>query len=371
MIAIREIATLFLKLGLTGFGGPAAHIAMMRQEVVIKRGWMTEEHFLDLLGATNLIPGPNSTEMAIHIGYDKGGWKGLLVAGLCFMLPAVLITGVFAWLYRQYGQLPEVQPFIYGIQPAIISIIIAAVYPLARKSAKNSFLILLSILVFAGALCGISELYLMFGAGLVAIGRESLIRSKNIPGVAPFAILPWMVNHSSFVANAQLFWICLKIGSILYGSGYVLFAFLDTELVATGMLTRHQLMDAITVGQLTPGPVFSSVTFVGYQVNGISGAIYATLAIFLPSFIFVALLKPIMALIKKVAVFTVFLDAVNVASVALIAAMCITMAKAAVGDWRTIFIMVVSCFLLFRFKQLNSIYIIIGGALIGYLLQLI
>ena len=371
MISIKEIAALFLKLGITGFGGPAAHIAMMRQEVVVKKGWMTEEHFLGLLGATNLIPGPNSTEMAIHIGYDKGGWKGLLAAGLSFILPAVLITGIFAWLYRKYGQLPEVQPFIYGIQPAIISIIIAAVYPLAKASIKTTFLAVLAVAVLLGTLLGVSELYLMFGAGLLTLGKALAGRSKPMNSFAPLAALPWLTDHTTSITILQLFWICLKIGAILYGSGYVLFAFLDTELVSTGILTRHQLMDAITVGQITPGPVFSSVTFIGYQINGTTGAVIATIAIFLPSFVFVALLRPLMKVIRKFSAFSAFLDAVNVASVALVAGMCITMGKAAIADWRTLCITMLSGFILFRFRQLNSVYVVAGGALLGYLLQLI
>lgn len=369
MVAIKDIAVLFLKLGITGFGGPAAHIAMMRQEVVFKRQWMTEAHFLDLLGATNLIPGPNSTEMAIHIGYDKGGWKGLLVAGLCFILPAVLITGVFAWLYRKYGQLAEVQPFIYGIKPAIISVIIAAVYPMAKKSIKTTFLALLAIAVFTAALLGVYELYLMLGAGLLALLRDRAARDKTLKGLAPVTVLGWMTDPYAAVTNMRLFWICLKIGAVLYGSGYVLFAFLDEELVARGILTSQQLIDAITVGQFTPGPVFSSVTFIGYQINGMAGAICATIAIFLPSFIFVALLKPVMAAAKKHTGISVFLDGVNVAAVALIGAMCLHMAKVSAGEWNTMLIMLISAVCLFLFPRLNSVFVVIGGAALGYLLQ--
>ncbi|MGJ1417913.1 chromate transporter, partial [Sphingobacterium multivorum] len=225
-IQIKEIAKLFLKLGFIGFGGPAAHIAMMQQEVVVKRKWMSEQHFLDLLGATNLIPGPNSTEMAIHIGYDKGGWKGLIFAGLCFILPAVFITGIFAWLYQQYGQLPEVQPFIYGIKPAIIAIIIGAVFPLAKKSVKSTFLAVVGILVLVLSLFGISEIYLMFGAGLLAMALYYLQDTKNtLQSFIPLAFLQIAQSPLLSETNTKLFWIFLKIGAILYGSGYVLFAF--------------------------------------------------------------------------------------------------------------------------------------------------
>ena len=295
---LKDIARLFLKLGIIGFGGPAAHIAMMQDEVVTKRKWLSEQHFLDLIGATNLIPGPNSTEMAIHIGHEKGGWKGLLVAGLCFILPAVFITGIFAWLYKQYGKLPEVQPFIYGIKPAIIAIILGAIFPLAKKSLKSTELIFIGLLVLLGSLFNINEIYLMFGAGLFALLLAYVRNNKqnNINSFLPVALLQITNTTILSATNANLFWIFLKIGAILYGSGYVLFAFLDTELVSTGLLTRQQLIDAIAVGQFTPGPVFSSVTFIGYQINGFSGAIVSTIAIFLPSFIFVALLNP---LVKK------------------------------------------------------------------------
>lgn len=371
-IQIKEIAKLFLKLGFIGFGGPAAHIAMMQQEVVVKRKWMSEQHFLDLLGATNLIPGPNSTEMAIHIGYDKGSWKGLIVAGLCFILPAVFITGIFAWLYQQYGQLPEVQPFIYGIKPAIIAIIIGAVFPLAKKSVKSTFLAVVGILVLVLSLFGISEIYLMFGAGLLAMALYYLQDTKNtLQSFIPLAFLQIAQSPLLSETNTKLFWIFLKIGAILYGSGYVLFAFLDTELVATGLLTRQQLMDAIAVGQFTPGPVFSSVTFIGYQINGLSGAVISTIAIFLPSFILVALLNPLMKKMRQSKGLSIFLDAVNVASVAIIAAICLTMGKETITDWRTILIAMISAIVVFKFKKINSAFVVIGGALLGYLFNLI
>ncbi|WP_291285276.1 chromate efflux transporter [Flavobacterium sp.] len=367
---LKDIAKLFLKLGIIGFGGPAAHIAMMQDEVVIKRKWFTEQHFLDLVGATNLIPGPNSTEMAIHIGHEKGGWKGLIIAGLCFILPAVFITGFFAYLYKQYGQIPEVQPFIYGIKPAIIAIILGAIFPLAKKSLKSAELIIIGLLVLAGALLSIYEIYLMFGAGFLALLLAYLRNSKqnNINGFLPFTLLQITNTVPLSVANANLFWIFLKIGAILYGSGYVLFAFLDTELVSTGFLTRQQLIDAIAVGQFTPGPVFSSVTFIGYQINGWSGAIVSTIAIFLPSFAFVALLNPIVKKMRNSKLFSAFLDAVNVASVAIIIAACFDMGKETITDWRTVLIAVLSITIAFGYKKLNSAFVVLGGSLLGYLL---
>ncbi len=369
---LLDIAKLFLKLGIIGFGGPAAHIAMMQQEVVVKRKWLSDQHFIDLIGATNLIPGPNSTEIAIHIGHEKGGWKGLLVAGLCFILPAVFITGIFAFLYKTYGQLPEVQPFIYGIKPAIIAIILGAVFPLAQKSLKSKELILIGVIVLICALLSINEIYLMFGAGLLALFL-AFIRNKqnNLGSFIPISLLQITQLSVVAVGNSKLFLIFLKIGAILYGSGYVLFAFLDTELVSTGILSRAQLIDAIAVGQFTPGPVFSSVTFIGYQINGISGAAVSTLAIFLPSFVFVAVLNPLVKKMRNSKLFSTFLDAVNVASVAIIVAVCVEMGRDTLSDWRTVLIALLSILIAFGYKKINSAFVVLGGSLMGYLLSIL
>jgi chromate transporter len=370
---ISEIAKLFLRLGFTAFGGPAAHIAMMQQEVVIRRNWFSEQHFLDLVGATNLIPGPNSTEMAMHIGRERAGWRGLIVAGICFIMPAVLITGAFAWLYKSYGQLPEVQPFIYGIKPAIIAVILAAIYPLGKKSIKNFFLLALGVLVLVLALLDVNEVLLLFGAGLVALLMTIVFNhgTKSFKTIIPFHFLQITSFDLLAVTNTHLFWVFLKIGAILYGSGYVLFAFLDTELVSAGILTRQQLVDAIAVGQFTPGPVFSSVTFIGYQINGSSGAIISTIAIFLPSFFFVALLNPLVKKMRDSTYFSTFLDAVNVASVAIIAAVCYFMGRETINDWRTMTIAVISLIIVFSFRHINTAWIVLGGALAGYLLSLV
>ncbi len=371
---LKEIAKVFLKLGVIGFGGPAAHIAMMQAEVVTKRKWLSDQEFLDLVGATNLIPGPNSTEMAIHIGHEKGGWRGLLIAGVCFIIPAVLITGCFAWLYKEYGQLPEVKPFIYGIKPAIIAIILGAIVPLAKKSIKTLTLLAIGFVALVGSLFHVHEIALIFGAGIIAIFL-SYVRSEEagnkLKNFLPLTIL-YVVNvTTTSVTNANLFWIFLKIGAILYGSGYVLFAFLDTELVTTGILSRQQLIDAIAVGQITPGPVFSSVTFIGYQINGFIGAIISTVAIFLPSFAFVAFLNPLVKRMRTSKTFSTFLDAVNVASVAVIVAVCYEMGKASIVDWRTSLLALLSIAITFRFRKVNSAFIVLGGALLGYLLLLI
>ncbi|MDM1534459.1 chromate efflux transporter [Myroides marinus] len=371
-VHLKELAKVFSKLGIIGFGGPAAHIAMMREEVVVKKQWMDEQHFLDLLGATNLIPGPNSTEMAIHIGYDKAGWKGLIIAGLCFILPAIFITGILAYFYKTYGQLPQVQPFIYGIKPAIIAVIIGAIFPLAKKSIKSLFLALLGLIVFIASLIGINEIILMFGAGLLAylLFYFNTKSHNTIQSIMPLTFLTFFQDTCFTTTNMNLFWVFLKIGSILYGSGYVLFAFLDSELVNTGILSKQQLIDAIAVGQFTPGPVFSSVTFIGFQINGILGALISTLAIFLPSFILVALLKPLIKKLRNSKGLSVFLDAVNIASVALILAVCFTMSKDTLTNWQTLFIAFISSIIVFKFKKINSAFIVLGGALLGYMLAL-
>jgi chromate transporter len=371
---LKEVAALFLKLGIIGFGGPAAHIAMMREEVVVKKKWLEEQHFLDLIGATNLIPGPNSTEMAIHIGHERAGWKGLIVAGFCFIVPAVLITGIFAWLYKDYGQLPEIQPFLYGIKPAIIAIILGAIFPLAKKSLKTVQLGIIGCIVLLLALLQFNEIMLLFGAGFLALFWNSLT-NKNASTKEniwiPLMLFP--ISKTTLLAptNFNLFLIFLKIGAILYGSGYVLFAFLDAELVAKGLLTRTELIDAIAVGQFTPGPVFSSVTFVGYQINGISGAFISTLAIFLPSFAFVALLNPLVKKMRNSKPFALFLDAVNVASIAIIVAICYELGRDTITDWRTIVIALLSIVLVFKYKKINSAFVVLGGALVGYLLMIV
>lgn len=371
---LKEVAKLFLKLGIIGFGGPAVHISMMLEEVVVKKKWLSEQHFLDLIGATNLIPGPNSTEMAIHIGHERAGWKGLIVAGICFILPAVLITGFFAWLYKEYGQLPELKPFLYGIKPAIIAIILSAIFPLAKKSLKTVQLAIIGSVVLVLSLLHYNEIFILFGAGIVALFLHTLKNNdSDIKTNSLFPLAFFSVSKTTLVTttNLNLFLIFLKIGAILYGSGYVLFAFLDAELVSKGLLTRTQLIDAIAVGQFTPGPVFSAVTFVGYQINGISGAVISTIAIFLPSFIFVAILNPLVKKMRNSKPFSVFLDAVNVASIAIIVSICYQLGKETITDWRTILIATISILIAFNYKKINSALIVLGGSILGYLLTFI
>ena len=368
---LAEVAKLFLKLGVIGFGGPAVHIALMEEEVVRKRAWMTGEHFLDLVSATNLIPGPNSTEMTMHIGHERAGLKGLVVAGCCFIIPAVIITAVFAWAYQQYGRLPQVQPFIYGIKPAIIAVVVSLMIGLGKKALKSIELAIIGLLAAIAVIIGFNEIYVLFAAGLAGIIIH-LIKTagKTANGILPFVLL--QLSGSSFnIPDYKLFWIFLKIGSILYGSGYVLFAFLDAELVSKGLLTKQQLIDAIAVGQFTPGPVFSSATFIGWQIGGIGGAIAATTGIFLPSFLFVAFLNPLIPKLRNSEVMSAFLDTINIVSIAIILSVIIEMGKVTLLDWRTILIAVLSFIVTFYFKKLNTAFIILGGAVMGYLLTLV
>lgn len=365
---LSEVAKLFLKLGIIGFGGPAVHIALMKEAVVKKRKWLTEEHFLDLVGATNLIPGPNSTEMTMHIGHERAGWKGLVVAGCCFIIPAVIITALFAWLYQKYGQLPDVQPFIYGIKPAIIAVVISLMIDLGKRAIKSVTLAFIGLAAAIAVLAGLNEIVVLFGGGFLGI-LVYLIKTtgKTANGIFPFVLLQIPALDLS---NFKIFLTFLKIGSILYGSGYVLFAFLDAELVAKGLLTKQQLVDAIAVGQFTPGPVFSSATFIGWQIGGATGAIAATIGIFLPSFLFVALLNPLIPRLRKSRIMGAFLDTVNVVSVAVILSVIIEIGRITLLDWKTILIACISFMVTFYFKKLNTAFVIFGGAMLGYILTL-
>lgn len=366
---LYEVAKLFLKLGAISFGGPAAHIAMMEDEVVRKKKWMSHEHFLDLIGVTNLIPGPNSSEMAMHCGHERAGWKGLLVAGICFIVPAVLITSIFAWLYKNYGQLPDVAPFIFGIKPAVIAIIASALLGLGKKALKNIELGILGTITLVACLAGINEIAALFGSGALGIILYLLKKEKTHTHIfVPFTVLsasPTNIDH------LKLFLIFLKVGAVLYGSGYVLFAFLDAELVTKGFLTRQVFMDSIAVGQFTPGPILSTATFLGWQLNGFFGAILATIGIFLPSFLFVLFLNPIVPKLRKSQLISAFLDAINIASVAIILATCIKMGKHTITDWRSTIIALMSFVLIFFFKKLNSVFVVLSGAILGYFLMLV
>ncbi|MEM7086403.1 MAG: chromate efflux transporter [Bacteroidota bacterium] len=371
---LKEVALVFFKLGCFAFGGPAAHIAMMEDAVVAKRQWMSRQHFLDLVGATNLIPGPNSTEMTMHCGHERAGVPGLIVAGACFIFPAVLITGVLAYLYVAYGTLPEVQPFVQGIQPAVLAIIASAVLKLGKKAIKNWELAILGAAVLVTSLLGINEVIaLLLGGfvGLVYFIMKQKMLSENLHSTAPFLVLLFAEKTIAKLATLKILWTFLKVGSILYGSGYVLFAYLDAELVSTGLLTRPELMDAIGIGQFTPGPVLSTATFIGYQMGGFWGAIAATLGIFLPSFLFVWMLNPLVPRMRKSKWFGYFLDSVNVAAVAVMISVLFVMSTETLTQWQSVVIALISGILVFGFKRVSVVWVIIIGAALGYLLHLI
>ncbi|MDB0599601.1 chromate efflux transporter [Tenacibaculum maritimum] len=371
---LKEIAFVFFKLGCIAFGGPAAHIAMMEEEVVQKRKWISRQHFLDLMGATHLIPGPNSTELTMHCGYQRGGILGVFVAGISFIFPAVIITGVFAWLYVSYGKLPEIIPFIYGIKPAVLVIIAMAILKLGKKAVKGYELTLLGILVILAALLGCNEVVVLLVAG--GIGtiyfhlKKQQFTQKNHLIVLPLFLLK-VSSIPKIVLSSSIFWSFLKVGAILYGSGYVLFAYLDAELVSNGLLSRQELIDAIAIGQLTPGPVLSTATFIGYQLNGISGAIAATIGIFLPSFIFVLILNPLVDKMRASKILSYFLDSVNVAAVAIMLVVLVKMGYSSLISYREFIILGVSVLLIYKIKKMNSIWLVPIGAIIGYLLTFI
>ena len=370
---LKQVAAVFFKLGLFAFGGPAAHIAMMEHEVVTKRAWMTREHYLDLIGATNLIPGPNSTEMTMHCGYQRAGKKGLFIAGISFIFPAVFITAILGYLYVLYGALPQVQPFIKGIQPAVIVIIASAVIKLGKKAVKNWELALLGTLFLAASLLGFDQVLVLFAGGLLGM-CYFLIKSKmqsTTLAIAPLFMVFIVSEIGTKLSSVGIFLKFLKVGSILYGSGYVLFAYLDTELVTTTLLSQTQLIEAIGIGQFTPGPVLSTATFIGYQLGGFWGAIAATAGIFMPSFLFVWLLNPLIPKMRKSKVLGYFLDSINVAAVTIMLAVVITMSKQTLLDWQAALIAVVSVVLIFGFKKVSVMWVLIIGAILGYVLALI
>src|SRR6266545_2228262 len=315
---LRELAWVFLRLGTTSFGGPAAHIALMEDEAVRRRKWVSREEFLDLLGATNLIPGPNSTELAIHLGHRLAGWPGLLVAGASFIAPAMLIVGAIAWAYGRFAQLPQADAVLYGIKPVVIAIVVQALAGLARTAARTVFLAAVGLVSVALLIAGVHELAVLLIAGLVALAARALRSGKPRSGaLALLAGLPSAGGAAAAGAPAvgllPLFLFFLKVGSVLFGSGYVLLAFLRADLVERWhWLTERQLLDAIAIGQVTPGPVFTTATFIGYLLRGFPGALIATLGIFLPAFVFVALSGPLVPKLRASPVFGALLDGVNV-----------------------------------------------------------
>ena len=363
---LRGLAALFLKLGVIGFGGPAAHIAMMRDEVVRRRGWLTDQEFLDLLGATNLIPGPNSTEMAMHVGSVRAGLPGLIVAGACFITPAALIVGALAALYVRYGTTPEGGWLLYGIKPVIIAIIVQALWGLGRAALRTTPVWMIAAAACALYLVGINELVLLAAGGIVALAllRGTLLAVAALMAVstqtaaAPFDLI-------------KMFLLFLKTGAVLYGSGYVLLAFLRGDFVSRlGWLTDQQLLNAVAIGQFTPGPVLTTATFVGYLLAGIPGAVLATVGIFLPAFVFVAVSHPVIPRLRRSRTAAALLDGVNAAALGLMAGVTLQLGRAALVDVWTVLLAVAAGITLLRTK-VNSVWLIGLGAAAGVILHLL
>ncbi len=385
---LRELALVFLKLGLISYGGPAAHIGLMENEFVRRRQWLTHEKFADLLAATNLIPGPNSTEMAIYIGHERGGLRGLIVAGSCFILPALLVVMGVAWGYQRYGTLPEMGAVLYGVKPVIIAVIAQALWGLTRRAVKSPLLAALGVTAVVLGFWGVNELLLLMGAGVLYLVLHGWLamnrRSNSPPSSTAIFTYPFTASSSSMFATAAsgaaagtakvfglwpLFLFFLKVGAVLYGSGYVLLAFLQADLVERWhWLTESQLLDAIAVGQITPGPLFTTATFVGYLKGGVPAALLATLGIFLPAFLFVAVSGPLIPRLRQSRLAGAFLDGVVVASLALMVVVSWQLGRAALVDWLTPLLAVGSGILLIRFR-VNSIWLVLGGAIAGLALS--
>ena len=373
---LADLAGLFFRLGITSFGGPAAHIALMEHEVVHRLGWLGRDEFLDVLGATNLIPGPNSTEMAIHIGWRAAGWQGLVVAGLAFIIPAVFVVLAIAWVYVNYGARPEATPLLHGIQPVVIAIIIQALWRLGRQALRSSALVVIGVLGGLFTVLGVNELVVLFASGiLLAVIRKFMANLRTRRDSVTLCALPLgsvAASLGSLAAGSPvpfglvpLFLFFLKVGSILFGSGYMLIAFLRADLVEHwGWLTDTQLLDAITVGQVTPGPLFTTATFIGYLLGGFWGAVLATIGIFLPAFIFVAVSGPVVPRLRRSILAAGFLDGVNAASVALIAVVTWQLGLAAFTDKLTIVIAILAGIAL-GLGRVNSFWLILVGGLIG------
>lgn len=371
---LNELAWVFLRLGTIAFGGPAAHIALMDDEVVKRRQWMDREKLLDLLGVTNLIPGPNSTELAIHIGYERAGWRGLFVAGACFILPAMTIVWLLAALYTRYQTIPQTGWLLYGVKPVMIAIVIQAVWKLGRKAVKDVPTTLAGIAVLVAYFLGINELLLLLLAGLAVMLGRYLQRTRQrsagawlLPIFSTLAQTGGVVTATASISWLSVFLFFLKIGSVLYGSGYVLLAFLQRDLVERNQwLTSDQLLDAIAIGQFTPGPVFTTATFIGYLLAGNAGAIAGTIGIFLPAFLLVGIVNPWVPKLRSSPWTNGFLDGVNAASLGLMAAVTYVLARSAVVDWLTVIVALLSTIIVFRFK-INSAWLVLAGGVIGFL----
>ncbi|MDO8578613.1 MAG: chromate efflux transporter [Dehalococcoidales bacterium] len=370
-VYLKEVTLLFLWMGATAFGGPAAYIAMMQREAVRNRQWVDDQTFLDMVGATNLIPGPNATEMALYLGLARAGWLGYLISGVLFILPGMAATLVLAWVYVTYGSLPQVGWVLYGVKPVVIAIIVQALWDLGRKGVKSLLTAVTGAAVIVLYFFGINEIALLFGGAafvlLIRFIPRFIKRETSALSLLPVAGIPLPVLSAGAVPFSQttLFLTFLKIGAVIYGSGYVLFAFFNSEFVEhLGWLTRNQLLDAIAVGQITPGPISTSATFIGYLMGGVPSALLATLAFFLPSFVLVAVLSRFVPLLRKHWWSGAFLDGVNVSALGLMAAVTWTLGQTAVVDWFTIAITVAAVVLVFRFK-VKSVWLVLGGGIIG------
>ena len=360
MSPLGEIAAVFLRLGCTAFGGPAAHVALMEREVCEKRKWVTREELVELYGAASLIPGPNSTELAIHLGYRRGGVAGLLLAGACFILPSALLTGALAWAYLKYGAIPAAGALLAGLQPAVVGVVAAAVARLGQSALRTAPEVLVALAALACGALRVHELWVLLGAGALLAAAPLARRPTHLSLLPAFALAP---------NGAGLFWVFLKIGSVLYGSGYVLIAFIRTELVTNrGWITERQLIDAIAAGQATPGPVSTTATFVGYLVSGPWGAASATLGIFLPAFLFVAVSAPLLNALRKSDVLAAFLRGVNAASIGLVAAVLIDLGRAALLWPPALVIAALSVALAFA-TRIDPTWLLAGGAAAGLLLR--
>ena len=372
ILRLRELAMLFLKLGTVAFGGPAAHIAMMEDEVVRRRRWVSHEGFLDMVGACNLIPGPNSTEMAIHIGHRRAGFSGLAVAGACFIVPAVAITVAVAWAYVRFGSMPQVAGALYGIKPVIIAVVVQALWRLWPSAARTPMLVAVTLAATAAALAGFDEIAILFAAGAITIAAALAAKPSPRSGLTPAAIvagplaLPAAAAAAPFSLGA-MFLVFVKIGAVLFGSGYVLIAFLQADFVdRLHWLTRAQLLDAVAVGQFTPGPVFCTATFIGYLLGHTTGALVATVGIFMPAFVFVAISGPLLPRLRRSPITGAFLDGVNAASLALMIAVTWELGREAIVDPTTAALAVLAALALIRFR-LNSVWIILAGGVVGAL----
>lgn len=366
---LKEIAISCLKLGTIGFGGIAGMVATIENEMVIRRKWIDHQHFMDVLSTSYIIPGPNAVEIVMHCGKERGGRLGLIVAGICYIFPAMLICLLFGYFYQKYSALPNVQDFIFGLRPATTALVIGTVFRLWQSTIKNNWtLIALCVPVFFGSFFGLNEVLLIIGAGLIYYAVQTM-KKDRLHAFTGIIATPVLLQAASRYSDSKLFFIFFKIGAFLYGSGYVLFAYMDESLVRKNhWLSRHQLMDAIAVGQITPGPILSSATFAGYLINGVSGGILATFAIFLPSFFISLFLHRLLSAARKSQKLRLFLDGLSAASISIIAVVGIHLLTASVQKWQSAVILAICLALTLLVKRLNTVVIILIGSIGGFVL---